>query len=256
MVDISENPGSQRIVRFREGEQRSERALAIKQGWLQAFDVLDIGLSHASLSHDPDQQHAQQLVSVNPASDKLTKTNEVGASIEPAYGSIDITKDYYNNQSLHKDLASMAMMPDNGQLKKPIAITQQNFSFSNGVKPVSEAVVTGDGQSGFIEVLQAKKVQQFAMTNYINRYSTGATASETGSENPSSLPALINRKDSEVAQPSQVSLAKLDNGYMILARDYRTSEKVFTKKLVDSLKSLLLANGVLKKILMNGKTIF
>lgn len=265
MMDISDALGGKpadhsRIVTT----QKSEKALAIKQGWQQACNVLDINLDHGALNYSFNQSSEpttellnHQPFNLGPSVDEVTISGN-----EPVSGELNSiyaeTENVYSTEGSHSTNLNI-LDTGIGRLISivPTAFLQNPLFFSADVGIAGKIVPGSDSPNVLNDVVLTKKSEPPLIGNISNyREAVATDISQKTPGNSSLTTVLAVKQDAEIAQPSQVSLVKIEGSFMILARDYRTNEKVFTKKLVDSLKSILLASGALKKILMNGKTIF
>lgn len=261
-MEITEAFGGKQFDHSRLGvAQKSEKALAIKQGWQQAFDVLDINLDHGSLNYSFDQNDESIGKFINQQPVTQVSLVDEGTTPEASLGELVYTSaEAAGSLNVKGNQFATVSSFDIGN-EQPAAVISgallQGYVFFNANSGIAKKAVPISDTRQLNEVVLAKKSELILIGN-VSNYREAATkdAAQKVAGNSSANTMVTVKQEAEAAQPSQVSLAKVEGGFMILARDYRINEKVFTRKLVDSLKSILLAGGVLKKILMNGKTIF
>jgi hypothetical protein len=243
--------------------QKSEKALAIKQGWQQAFNLLDINLDHGepNYSFNQNSEPAKELLNYQPFNPS-TLVGEVAILVkEPVSGELNNTHAKTGNVNRvtgnHPAILNILDVGIEQPISTvPMASLTNPFFFSTDVGMARKIVSSSDSPNVLKDVLLTKKSEHLligSISNYREGVAKDVSQKVLGSSSMTTVLAV--KQDAEIAQPSHVSLAKVEGGFMILARDYRTNEKIFTKKLVDSLKAILLAGGALKKILMNGKSI-
>ncbi len=246
-----------------EAAQKSEKALAIKQRWQQVFDVLDIDLDHGALIYGFDQGNDSKMGFTNqqPLNQVSVGGDFTISGKESLFGDVGFTYAETVNSPLVKGNQPTTLNGLDIGIEKSISAVSdaslQHQVFLNASTGMARKAVQGNITQQLNEAVSTKTIEPTIIgnvSNYREAVARGAATNIAGSS--STNPVVKIKHDTNVTQPSQVSLTNAEGGFVILARDYRVNEKFLTKKLVDSLKAILLAGGVLKKILMNGKTIF
>jgi hypothetical protein len=264
MMDISDVLGGKLANHSRMiTEQKSEKALAIKQGWQQAYNLLNINLDHGALNYSSNQnsESAKEFLNHQLFNPEALVDEVVISGKEPLSGELNnIYAKAGNANSVTGNHSVILNVLDVG-IEQPISTVPmaslKNPLFFSADVGIARKIVPGSDSPNVLNDVLLTKKSEHLLIGSISNYREGVAkdVSQKTLGNSSMTPVLAVKQDAEIAQPSHVSLAKVEGGFMILARDYRTNEKIFTKKLVDSLKAILLGGGVLKKILMNGKTI-
>lgn len=243
--------------------QKSEKALAIKQGWQQAFNLLDINLDHGALNYSSNQNSEpakeflnHQLFNPGALVDEVAISGKepVSGELHNIYAKTGNVNSVTGKHSANLNILDVGIEQPISAV--PMASSKNPLFFSTDVGMARKIVSGSDGPNVLNDVLLTKKSEHLLIGSTSSyREGVAKDISQKALGNSKMNTVLAVKQDAEISQPSHVSLAKVEGGFMILARDYRTNEKISTKKLVDSLKAILLAGGALKKILMNGKTI-